>query len=170
MYSAAGSNEQNANQTLVLTTLLDILNAAEKGKPAERWGRKASGLRDFPTTAGSPLPGSSIVDLGASEGLFRPCHVLCDKSSSGIVKDRRETRDRQMKTHSRSNLADLAAYNFYYGTESGRYVNSIRVDIPGIASYVIENLIPDTYYFVATAVNSRSIESSYSNEATKQVL
>ena len=69
-----------------------------------------------------------------------------------------------------SALADLAAYKFYYGTESGNYVNSVTVDNAGIASYVIESLTPDTYYFVATAVNSYGVESPYSNEATKQVL
>ena len=68
-----------------------------------------------------------------------------------------------------SALTDLIAYKFYYGTESGQYTSSVRVDDPGIASYVVSNLVPDTYYFVATAVNSQGVESRYSNEAVKQV-
>ena len=63
----------------------------------------------------------------------------------------------------------LTAYKFYYGTSSGNYTNQVRVDSPGIASYVIGNLTPDTYYFVATAINSINVESRLSNEASKVV-
>ncbi len=69
-----------------------------------------------------------------------------------------------------SALADLAAYKFYYGTASGSYSNSIRVDNPGIASFVVDNLSPNTYFFVATAINASGVESRFSNEAIKQVL
>ena len=67
-------------------------------------------------------------------------------------------------------LNDLVAYKFYYGTEPGHYTHSIRVDNPGIARYVVENLVPDTYYFAATAINNLGIESRFSNEAVHQVL
>ena len=67
-------------------------------------------------------------------------------------------------------LADLAAYKFYYGTSPGGYSNQVRVDNPGLATYVIENLTPATYYIVATAVNAVGVESQFSNEAIKQVL
>ncbi len=67
-------------------------------------------------------------------------------------------------------LIDLAAYKFYYGTSSGSYSNQIRVDNPGIATYMIGNLTPATYYVVATAINAAGVESRYSNEAVKQVL
>ena len=67
-------------------------------------------------------------------------------------------------------LNDLVAYKFYYGTKSGQYTSSIRVDSPGIATYVIDNLVPNTYYFVATAVNSTGMESAYSNEISKAVM
>ena len=66
-------------------------------------------------------------------------------------------------------LVDLAAYKIYYGTTEGIYPNSIRIDNPGIASYVVNNLVPNTYYFVATSVNAAGIESTYSNVATKVV-
>lgn len=64
----------------------------------------------------------------------------------------------------------LTAYRFYFGTESGNYTNSVQVNNPGIASYVIDNLVPDAYFFAATAVNSEGVESAFSNEAIKQVL
>lgn len=69
-----------------------------------------------------------------------------------------------------SALTDLAAYKIYYGTASGSYSNSIRVDNPGIVSFVIDNLSPNTYFFVATAINGSGIESRFSNEAIRQVL
>lgn len=64
-------------------------------------------------------------------------------------------------------LSDLAGYNLYYGTTSGSYPNQIRVDNPGITSFVVTNLSPNTYYFVATAFNSTGLESSFSQEAVK---
>lgn len=66
-------------------------------------------------------------------------------------------------------LSDLVAYKIYYGTSQGEYPNVIRVDNPGISSYVVDNLSPDTYYFVTTSINSREIESRFSNVATKIV-
>ena len=67
-------------------------------------------------------------------------------------------------------LTDLAAYKFYYGTSTGSYSNQVRVNNPGIATYIIENLTPATYYVVATAINDAGVESRFSNEASKQVL
>jgi len=66
-------------------------------------------------------------------------------------------------------LTDLAGYKLYFGTASGRYTRQVRIDNPGLATYVVENLLPDTYYVVATAFNASGIESSYSNEAIKTV-
>lgn len=69
-----------------------------------------------------------------------------------------------------SALNNLAAYNFYYGTSSGNYPDQVRVDNPGITTFVIENLPPATYYLVATAINGNGAESTFSNEAIRQVL
>jgi hypothetical protein len=69
-----------------------------------------------------------------------------------------------------STLDDLIAYKFYYGLSPGNYPNEIRVDSPGISSYVIDNLAPDTYYIVSTAIREGEIESVYSNEATATVV
>lgn len=66
-------------------------------------------------------------------------------------------------------LTDLAAYRVYYGTEANIYPNDIYVANPGIASYVVENLCPNTYFFVLTAINSKGIESDFSNIASKIV-
>lgn len=68
-----------------------------------------------------------------------------------------------------SSLIDLAGYNIYYGETSGDYPNRIKVDNPSVSTYVVENLLPKTYYVVATAFNAAGIESGYSNEATMTV-
>jgi Putative Ig domain len=66
-------------------------------------------------------------------------------------------------------LADLSAYRIYFGKSSRRYDNEITIGNPGITTYVVDNLSPDTYYFAATAVNSSGMESSYSGEAVRTV-
>jgi len=69
-----------------------------------------------------------------------------------------------------SALTDLAAYRFYYGVTIGDYPNQILIDNPGIATYVVTDLAPNTYFFVATAINSQGLESDFSNVAEKVVL
>ena len=66
-------------------------------------------------------------------------------------------------------LIDLAGYNIYYGKSRGSYPNRIRIDNPSISTYVVDNLLPDTYYVVATSFNSLGVESQFSNEAVKTV-
>ena len=63
-------------------------------------------------------------------------------------------------------LTDLAAYKIYWGTTPGSYPSSVRIDNPGITTYVVENLAPGTYEFVSTAINSQGEESRFSNTAT----
>ena len=68
-----------------------------------------------------------------------------------------------------SPLLDLAGFKIYYGTAQGNYPTFIQIDNPGIATYVVQNLTPNTYYFVSTAFNSIGAESVFSNEAVKVV-
>ena len=68
-----------------------------------------------------------------------------------------------------SPLLDLAGYKIYYGKESGVYNYEIRISNVGITTYVVDNLVPDTYYFAATSYNSSGVESEYSGEAVKIV-
>ena len=63
-------------------------------------------------------------------------------------------------------LTDLIAYKFYYGLSENDMTNVVRVDNPGISTYVIENLAPNTYYFTSTVVNSDEVESNFSNVAS----
>ena len=66
-----------------------------------------------------------------------------------------------------SALTDLAGYEIHYGRESGNYNQSIRINNPSITTYVVEQLVPGTYYFAATAFNHSGVESSFSGEAVR---
>lgn len=66
-------------------------------------------------------------------------------------------------------LTNLASYKFYYGTSDRTYTESVQVNNPGVSRYVIENLLPDMYYIVATTINTDGIESDFSNQATAVV-
>jgi len=63
-------------------------------------------------------------------------------------------------------LTDLDGYRIYWGTTQGNYTNSVTIDNEGLTSYVVENLAPGTYEFVATAFNDSGVESVFSNSAT----
>jgi len=66
-------------------------------------------------------------------------------------------------------FTDLRSYRLYFGTSQGNYPNQIHIDSPGVSDYMVENLAPATYYFVATATNTAGMESGYSNEVRRIV-
>jgi hypothetical protein len=68
-----------------------------------------------------------------------------------------------------STLTNLAGYNIHYGTASHDYTQVITVSNPGLATYVVSNLTPGTYYFAVAAVNASGIESPMSSEVSATV-
>ncbi len=68
-----------------------------------------------------------------------------------------------------SPLTNLAGYKVYWGTSPGTYPNSVTLNNPGLATYVVANLVPGTYYFVMTAFNTIGAESLQSNPASKTI-
>ena len=66
-------------------------------------------------------------------------------------------------------LTDLTSYTIYYGTDPGSYSESVDVESAGTTTFVVNNLVPDTYYFAITASNSADVESGYSNEAAHSI-
>ena len=66
-------------------------------------------------------------------------------------------------------LMDLASYLVYWGLTPGTHTHSMKIDNPGVSRVVVESLIPGTYEFVATAINTSGIESHFSNPVTKVV-
>lgn len=68
-----------------------------------------------------------------------------------------------------SQLADLAGYRIHYGKTVASLDTTIEIRNPSVSSYVIENLVPGTYYFAVTAFNSRNHESERSNAGRKEI-
>ena len=68
-----------------------------------------------------------------------------------------------------SPLTNLAGYKVYWGPSAGNYPNSATLTNPGLTSYVVANLVPGTWFFVATAVNSVGAESVFSAAASKTI-
>ena len=68
-----------------------------------------------------------------------------------------------------SALTNLAGYDIHYGTTSGKYTQKVAVSNPGLATYVVTNLTPGTYYFSVAAVNSDGTESPLSSEVSATV-
>ena len=68
-----------------------------------------------------------------------------------------------------SALTNLSGYNIHYGTSSGNYTQTITVSNPGLATYVVSNLAPGTYYFAVGAVNSAGTESPLSSQVSVTV-
>lgn len=66
-------------------------------------------------------------------------------------------------------LTDLAGYRIHYGRMTGVYDYQIDINTPGIATYVVENLVPGDWFFAVTAYDTSGLESDFSNEATRQI-
>jgi hypothetical protein len=63
----------------------------------------------------------------------------------------------------------VTGYRIYWGVTEGHYPNSVTLDNPGLTRYVIEQLTPATWYFVATALSADG-ESPPSNVIAMEVL
>jgi fibronectin type 3 domain-containing protein len=63
---------------------------------------------------------------------------------------------------------DVQGYRVYYGSESGKYTNSVSVGNTNKA--VIKGMmVGQTYYFMVTALNSKGVESLPSKEVAQTV-
>ena len=63
----------------------------------------------------------------------------------------------------------LTGYKIYWGLTEGHYPNSVTLSNPGLTRHVVEQLPPNTYYFVATALSAEG-ESEPSNVVKMKVL
>lgn len=68
-----------------------------------------------------------------------------------------------------SPLTDLRGFRVYYGTIATNLDTVLDLPNPGLASAVIENLSPATWYFAVKAYNTVNAESSFSNVASKTI-
>jgi fibronectin type 3 domain-containing protein len=63
--------------------------------------------------------------------------------------------------------ADAVGYNIYRGTVSSGPYTMINSSLDSTTTYTDSTVVSgQTYYYVATAVNSESQQSGYSNQAT----
>jgi hypothetical protein len=63
----------------------------------------------------------------------------------------------------------LTGYKIYWGLTEGHYTSSVTLSNPGLTRHVVEQLPPNTYYFVATALSAEG-ESEPSNVVKMKVL
>ena len=64
-----------------------------------------------------------------------------------------------------SPLTDLAGYWIYYGTSSGSYIGKTYAG--SVTTYTLTNLTKgQTYYIVATSIDTSNNESAFSNEVS----
>ena len=68
-----------------------------------------------------------------------------------------------------SPLTDLAAFKVYWGTTPGTYSKSTKISSAAARTYTVGGLTKGTWYFVVTALNSKGVESPYSNVWSKTV-
>jgi len=68
-----------------------------------------------------------------------------------------------------SQLSDLDGYRIYWGRAGESLGQPVTIDNPSVTRYIVENLAPGTYEFVATAVNRAGVESRFSNAITREV-
>lgn len=66
-------------------------------------------------------------------------------------------------------LTNLAGYRLFYGQTSREYTEEIRIDNPGVTSFVVDNLNSGEWYFAMTAFDTDGMESSLSEETTRTI-
>lgn len=103
------------------------------------------------------------VTDGAADATLGPFSITVTATAAGAAELSWEA---PTENEDGSQLTDLAGYKVYWGTQPDEFVNSVTIDNPAVLSYVLEDLAPATYYFVATAVNSEGSESDPSDMAT----
>jgi hypothetical protein len=131
---------------------------------------KASGSTTW-TTGGIPLqPGNNSVTITAkdSSGATARRTVVIRREPGGtgsVTLSWAAPTTREDGTP----LTNLAGYYIRYGRMSGVYDYEIKIDNPGVLTYVVEGLYPGTWYFVLSAYDSDGLESNASNEVVKEV-
>ena len=109
---------------------------------------------------------SITVSDGEAEDTLGPFTITVQAISLGSVT---LTWTAPTKNEDGTDLTDLDGYKIYWGTTPGVYPNSVTIDNETVTTYVVDDLAPGTYMFVATSFNTSGVESRYSGMATKVV-
>lgn len=107
----------------------------------------------------------SVTD-GADDAYLEPFSITVTAVANGTVE---LSWVAPTENEDGSELTDLAGYKIYWGTKPGEYSSSVTIENPGVVTYVLEGLVPGTYYFAATAFNAEGAESDPSGEATATI-
>ena len=139
-------------------------------KPSWAWFDSTTGTLEG-TPGAAEVGNYPDIRIGVSDGLYMvnlgsfSIDVLGTATGSIVVNWLPPT-----ERDDGSPLTDLAGYKLYWGTALGHYPNLASIPNPGVATYVIDQLAPGTYYLVATAYDSHGIESGYSDVVTQTVM
>ena len=67
-------------------------------------------------------------------------------------------------------FTDLAGFGIAYGKASRLYDHLVRIDNPGITSYIISGLSQGTWYFSVFVYANDGMTSGFSNEESKEIV
>lgn len=68
-----------------------------------------------------------------------------------------------------SPLTNLAGYVIRYGTSLGQLSTEVRINNPGLTTYMVSELTPATWYFQVSAYNTAGVESAPSATGSKTI-
>jgi hypothetical protein len=130
--------------------------------------------RLYGTPSSSHVGTYSNIKITVSDGVSSaslPVFSIAVKSATTTPSTGAATLSWTPPTHNvdGSTLTNLAGYRIYYGTSSSSLTRTISINSAGIASYVITDLSPATYYFAITAYTSSGAESARSTVVSKVV-
>jgi hypothetical protein len=117
------------------------------------------------STVGTSAVGTSAASTPSGAGSSTAASAPPTASSSAVTLNWNPPTENTDGTP----LTNLSGYDIHYGTSSGSYTQTITVSNPGIATYVVDNLTPGTYYFSVAAINSQGIESPLSPQVSTTV-
>jgi hypothetical protein len=131
---------------------------------------QASGSSSWKTGGITLKPGKNSVTITAEDSSgAKATHTVVIKRESGGTASITLSWTAPTTREDGSALTDLAGYRIQYGRMSKIFDYEIIIDNPGTLTYVVEGLRPGAWYFVASAYDSRGVESHISNEVKKRI-
>lgn len=138
---------------------------SDKGESGTASGAESWSIEQVPLALGANTITITATD---ASGATQSDSIVINRESEGTASATLSWEAPTQRTDGTA-LTDLAGYRIHYGRLSGVYDYQIDLNTPGIATYVVENLVPGEWYFAVTAYDSTGLESDYSNEATRNI-
>jgi len=166
-----GSNASQSATLSASTADVTVSSAAWNGD-----GYSVSGIT-FPVTVSSGQSVKYTVTFApaAAGSASGSISFVSDASDSSLTETLSGTGTQSSSSHTvalswDASTSSVAGYNIYRGAQSGGPYSRLNTTPMAGTSYT-DNAVASgtTYYYVATSVDSNSIESAYSNQAVAQV-